>query len=170
MSYSGMQRRHKAPASKEEVLVALEKATKFPSQYRAASVQDVAGVVANLRGCPEVYPSPEKTRDYVAISSVKKALEELVAKGDAFVASSNHWVFTSLGLRHGNRRGGTYYFSKDAKEWFLAKVRDRWVTNRDKKAGDAAMLEIVDKHKEEFDAILDRILAEHPEPNWEERW
>ena len=154
----------KAPATAEEVIAAVASLSEGSGSVRFYSAMTIAGLVARQRGCPDTWPDKNVIAQYVAFSSVKRMLQNLVAVGKLYAIDGKHWAVHV-------RAGKATFYIDDTMRRRLIQVhreheerkrfaeRERWVTEKVLKANVA----YVEHLTEQWD-------KEHPEPNWEELW
>lgn len=156
----------KPPATAEEVLAAVDKLCQGQGGIRLNSVISVAGIIAQLRGCRDTWPDKDTISRYVALSSTKSMLGELVAQGKVYAIPGDHWSVSATA-----RTGRFTYYANEAKRQQLIKdhvardnvrrkaQRDEYVSAKLHKR--YAM--IVDELREEWE-------RDNPQENWEEQW
>lgn len=153
----------RTPATEGEVKAALEKANQYGVRLR--SVGTIAGLVAEQRGLKTSWPSAEEIRQYVSISSVKKVLDTLAAKGECFPVPGNHWA-----LGRGVTPKYTYYLTPAGRQEAIEQ-RAQWARQRRQAAAQQYAVDtLVERHAEIIAELRAQYLASHPEVNWEERW
>lgn len=82
----------KVPATAEEVIAAVASLSEGSGSVRFYSAMTIAGLVARQRGCPDTWPSKDTIAQYVAFSSVKRMLLDLVAIGKLYAIDGTHWA------------------------------------------------------------------------------
>jgi hypothetical protein len=155
----------KPPATREEVLRAVDYLCDGRGGIKLNSATSVAGLVAQYRGCPDTWPDKDRISFYVSLSSVKSTLNELVAEGKVYAVSSGHWAANHRGT------GRFTYYINEAKRQQL--IKDQIA--RDNVRREAKRAEWVSgKLHKRFAMIVDELREEwerdNPQEDWEARW
>lgn len=155
----------KPPATEEEVIRAVDTLCSGQGGIKLNSALSVAGLIAQYRGCPDSWPDKDTITRYVSLSSVKSALQELVAVGKVYAVGSGHWA--------ANHRGtGRYtYYINEAKRQQLIQDKIARDNVRRKAERDAW---VSGKLHKRYWTIVEELSSEwerdNPQENWESKW
>lgn len=154
----------KAPATAEEVIAAVASLSEGSGSVRFYSAMTIAGLVARQRGCPDTWPDKNVIAQYVAFSSVKRMLQDLVATGKLYAIDGKHWA---VHVRAGK---ATFYIDDTMKRRLIQLHKEREERRRfaEREAWVSAKLHkryamVVDELANEWD-------RDNPPEDWDKLW
>jgi hypothetical protein len=160
---------------KEEVFKAVQDDNFFHEQVRPLTTkQRVVERTAENAGIKidrQMYRSTSsQARQVISIGEVQRHLETLVKEGMIFALKGDHWLLDASPMRYGKTSKATYYLSKRAVDWLIA----RHDAKADREATDAAMKAaeevILKKYMDELQAEFEAQLTAQPKGEGQARW
>jgi hypothetical protein len=155
----------KPPATAEEVLAAVERLNDNRySTVRFYTANTIAGLVAQARGCPETWPERATISEYVAFSSVKRVLLDLVATGKLYAIDGSHWAV--------HQRAGkvTFYVDDRKKRELIQLHKEREERQRFANRSEWVSAKLHKRYAMIVEELCKEWDRDNPPEDWEARW
>jgi hypothetical protein len=155
----------KPPATTEEVLAAVaEMSERNTTSVRFYSAMTIAGLVARQRGCPEAWPDKGRISEYVAFSSVKRKLQDLVATGKLYAIDGSHWAVPMRSARV------TFYVDDRMRNRLIRAKTEREESKRFAERAEWVSGKLHKRYAMIVEELTNEWDRDNPPEDWEARW
>lgn len=155
----------KPPATTEEVIAAVANMSeRDTTSVRFYSAMTIAGLVARQRGCPDSWPDKGTIAQYVAFSSVKHKLQDLVAIGKLYAVDGSHWAVPMRTAKT------TFYIDDRMRRRLIRAKREREESKRAKEREEWVSAKLHKRYAMIVEELCDEWDRDNPPEDWEKRW